>query len=54
MARAELRIARLRQRVASMSSGGAAGLLPLAAAVDVPVLVSEPEPAWLDPDTKQR
>ena len=40
--------------VVAPDPGAPGGLLPLAAASDVPVLVSQPEPSWLDADTKQR
>jgi hypothetical protein len=66
LARSSRGMARLRLRMASMSAGGAN--LPLLAAAQMaaaqggdeeggdglPVLVADPEPAWLSPDTKQR
>lgn len=58
LAKASRGMARLRLRMASMSTGGAA--MPLLAApsddddMSMPVLVSEPEPIWLNTDTKQR
>lgn len=59
MARADKGLTQMRQRMLSitqsmsMSMGGAGPPLS-AAAAGVPVLVSEPEPAWLYPDNKQR
>jgi len=58
LARASKGMTRLRLRMASLSTGGAA--LPLLGMpseeedVELPVLVSDPEPAWVTPDTKQR
>lgn len=59
LAKACKSMARLRLRMASMSAGGAPVALLGAPSeeeedVSVPVLVSDPEPAWLTPDTKQR
>lgn len=60
LARASKGMTRLRLRMASLSTGGAALSLPLLGLpseeedVELPVLVSDPEPAWVTPDTKQR
>eukprot|EP00878_Enallax_costatus_P017539 GHUV01018424.1.p1 GENE.GHUV01018424.1~~GHUV01018424.1.p1 ORF type:complete len:491 (+),score=185.01 GHUV01018424.1:369-1841(+) len=55
MATADEGLVKLRQRIASLSvsCGGAVAQLP-AEELQLPTLVSDPEPAWLTTDTKQR
>lgn len=59
LAKASRGMARLRLRLASMSTGGApvqllGGSSDEAKDESMPVLVSDPEPIWLNTDTKQR